>query len=218
MFGNPFPRLQACLLAFALVTTPALADPPEGELRAAPGSVAIGMIENADADGVFEIVHNGQVSVRHIGSGMRCDFAYDGGRIVIFPTLARGDDVACDSQENGVYITLYATRYPFASTAAEQAAGAEAAIRQRFPDAQPAPITHEIASDTLPPHSTAQFLVMRDGVRQFTSVNVAMAGPWTIKLRYTAPARTDAEAQQAEQAANLLFASTLSQIVAPPAP
>jgi hypothetical protein len=45
-----------------------------------------------------------------------------------------------------------------------------------------------------------------------------MAGPWTIKLRYTAPARTDAEAQQAELAANLLFASTLTQIVAPPAP
>ncbi|MBN8608246.1 MAG: hypothetical protein J0L81_15110 [Caulobacterales bacterium] len=210
--------MRSWLIAFALFATPVLADPPEGELRAAPGSIATGMIEAASADGVFEIVHNGQVSVRHLGSGMRCDFAHEGGRIVIFPTLARGDDVACDSQENGVYVTLYATRYPFASTAEEQASGAAAAIRQRFPDAQPAPITHRIESDTLPPHSTAQFLIMRDGVRQFTSVNVAMAGPWTIKLRYTAPARTDAEAQQAELAANLLFASTLTQIVAPPAP
>ena len=210
--------MRSWLIAFAFFATPALADPPEGELRAAPGSVATGIIEEANADGVFEIVHNGQVSVRHIGSGMRCDFSYEGGRIVIFPTLARGDDVACDSQENGVFVTLYATRYPFASTAEEQASGAAAAIRQRFPDAQPAPITHEISSDTLPPHSTAQFLVLRDGVRHFTSVNVAMAGPWTIKLRYTAPAATDAEIQRAELSANLLFASTLSRIVDPPTP
>ena len=61
-------------LALALGTTPAFAQGTEEEPQAAPGSIAIGMIENADAIGIFDIVHNGQVSVRHLRSGLRCDF------------------------------------------------------------------------------------------------------------------------------------------------
>ena len=57
------------------------------------------MIENAEASGVFELVHDGQVTLRHVGSGMICHFARDGegGRLILYPNnLPRGDDVACE--------------------------------------------------------------------------------------------------------------------------
>lgn len=205
--------MRRIIFAIALaLATPAFAQ--EDEPRAAPGSIAIGIIENAGAEGVFDIVHNGQVSVRHLGSGMICDFdAEGGGRVVIFPGLPRGDNVACDAMNERAAMTLYATRYPFTTNVQEQLAGAEAAIRQRFSDATPYPNYADIEADGLPEHRTAEYFITRDGVRNYTAASVALVGEWTIKLRYTAVAATDDEARQAELTAGLLFASTLSRMI-----
>lgn len=201
---------------FALFATPAFAQGTEAEPQAAPGSIAIGMIENANAQGVFDVVPNGHVSVRHLGSGLVCHFTDngDGGRVIVFPQLARGEDVGCDLNPGNASITLYATRYPFASNLDEQLTGAEAAIRQRFADARPT--NAMTASDANVPQRAAAFLVTVNGAPRFTSVHIAQIGDWTIKQRYTQRAGTDAEIAAAAQAATAHFAATLADISSPP--
>ncbi|MBK8543773.1 MAG: hypothetical protein IPL62_09560 [Caulobacteraceae bacterium] len=116
-------------LAFALSAPPAFAQGTEEEPQAAPGSIAIGMIEQVDGDGIFDLVHDGAVTVRHTRSGLICHFLRngDGGRLIIFNpptdpahsaeiTIPRGDDVACEMEEGGAHIRYFATRYPFGST------------------------------------------------------------------------------------------------------
>ena len=213
-------------LAFALSAAPAFAQGTEEEPQAAPGSIAIGMIEQAEADGIFDIVHNGQVSVRHLGSGMRCDFNRNGddGRLIVFgapvttpPTpnaIPRGDDVACDMTEGAVQIRTFATRYPFGSTLEEQITGVEAAIRRRDPSAVRYPgATVRDTEDGLPLRRSTRFIIAHDGARLFTRASVARVGDWILKLRYTAPAPDDAAAAQADAAADLAFDGVLSQII-----
>jgi hypothetical protein len=179
--------LKQALFALALIATPAFADPPEEEITAAPGSIAYGMIEEANAEGVFDIVHNGQVSVRHLASGLRCDFDRDGdgSRIVLFQGLPRGDDVACDTQHETEFFTIYATRYPDGRNLAAVLNEAEAVIRNRFPGATPAPAAVNVSSEDLPEQRARHFLVDIDGRQHFTSVAVAQANGWTYKVRFT---------------------------------
>lgn len=205
-------------LAFAFVG-PAFAQGTEAEPQAAPASIAIGMIENAQADGVFELVHDGHATVRHIGSGLVCHFENDGagGRLILYPNLPRGDDVACDWNNGREFSTIYATRYPFNSTLQEQIDGATTAIRSRFGDAvamaAPAAPT---SGDSLPTRRTVRFIVMREGQRYYTSASVARIGSWIIKLRHSAPAPDDAAATRADEMAATLFSGALSEILNPP--
>lgn len=214
-------------LALALGTTPAFAQGTEEEPQAAPGSIAIGMIDNADAIGIFDIVHNGQVSVRHLRSGLRCDFDREGnGRLLIFApppstagaapdtTIPRGDDVACDMTEGPIHLRYFATRYPFGSTLEEQIAGVERAILRRDPAAAPyrGALIRE-TEDGLPLRRTTRFILTQNGTRLFTSASVARIGDWILKLRYTAPAADDAAAAQADANAALAFDAALRQII-----
>ena len=206
--------LKRAFLALALVASPAFADPPEEELTAAPGSIAYGMIEEANAEGVFDIVHNGQVSVRHLASGMRCDFDRDGdgGSIVLFPGLPRGEDVACDYQYGTEFVTLYATRYPDGRSLDDVMQGAEAAIRDRFPGATPAPATVIIGSEALPEQRTRHFIVESGGQRQFTSVAIAQANGWTYKVRYTSLLDSGADMMQYQLRAGLELTGVLLEL------
>ena len=211
--------MRRLLFVLALsLAAPAWAQGTEDEPQAAPGSIAIGMIEEANADGVFEIVHNGQVSVRHTASGMRCDFARngDGGRLVLFPNLPRGDDVACDWNDGQTFTTLYATRYPFNSTLAEQIDGAAAAIRRHFPNAETYPgDVEQNTDDGLPTRRTTRFIVMREGQRYYSRVSVARVGSWIVKLRYSAPAPDAAAAADADRMGDGLMDGALQEMLAP---
>ena len=208
--------LRAAIIALALMAAPAFADPPEEELTAAPGSIATGMIEGAEADGVFELVHNGQVSVRHVGSGMRCDFARDGagGSLTLFRGLPRGDDVACDFDYPNYKLTLYASRYPDAPPLNELLAGAVQSLRQIYPDASPVETAYYMSVENAPANVAARFLLTRNGARHYSSVHVAQIGAWTIKQRYSAPARTQAAINQAEISASMMFQLMLIDLAA----
>jgi hypothetical protein len=218
-------------LALALGAAPAWAQGTEEEPQAAPGSIAIGMIEEANAIGIFDIVHNGQVSVRHLRSGLRCDFDREGnGRLIVFapppnpaappgeePAIPRGDDVACDMTEGAVQLRFFATRYPFGSTLEEQIAGTETAIQRRDASAVRYPgVAVRDTEDGLPLRRTTRFIIVRDGARYFTSASVARIGDWILKLRYTAPAPDDATAAQADANAALAFDASLRQIIDQP--
>lgn len=214
-------------LAFALSAAPAFAQGTEEEPQAVPGSIAIGMIENADATGIFDIVHNGQVSVRHLRSGLRCDFDREGhGRIIVFappasaappgepPAIPRGDDVACEMSEGATHLRYFATRYPFGSTLEEQIAAVESAITRRDRSATRYPgATMRDTEDGLPLRRTTRFIVTQNGTRLFTSASVARVGDWILKLRYTAPAPDDAAAAQADANAALAFDAALRQVI-----
>jgi hypothetical protein len=202
-------RAWVCALAFAFAA-PAWAQDP----TTAPGAIATNLIQDASAQGVFEPVSSGQVTLRHIGSGLVCHFARDGAgaRLVLYAGLPRGDNVSCDAQDGRTYVTLYATRFPFRTTLAEQVEGAEAAIRQRFPDAQALPQPAEAN----PARRTIHFIVTRDGERVYTSASIAQVGDWIIKLRYSERAADGQAALTAEAAANRIFEAALAEMVAPP--
>ena len=130
--------------AFALCALPAFAQDTEEAPQAAPGSIAIGMIEQVNGEGIFDLVHDGGVTVRHTRSGLTCHFlrSGDGGRLIVFDppadpahpaeiTIPRGDDVACEMVEGDTHVRYFATRYPFGSTLEEQINGVETAIRAR---------------------------------------------------------------------------------------
>ncbi|MEZ5970190.1 MAG: hypothetical protein R3C31_00090 [Hyphomonadaceae bacterium] len=217
-------------LAFALSAAPAFAQGAEEAPQAAPASIAIGMIENADADGIFELVQDGGVTVRHVRSGLTCHFLRDGegGRLIVFPpqpgpagradppSMPRGDDVACEMVERGVQVRYFATRYPFGSTLEEQIAGVDTAIRHRYPDAVRYPgETTRAADDGLPMRRSARFIISQDGARTFTRASVARIGDWILKLRYSAPAPDNAAAARADAAADMLFDGALAEIINP---
>jgi hypothetical protein len=194
-------------LAFLSMASPALADPP-------PGGAALELIASSNAEGVFEALPSERaIVVRHTRSGLTCRLTPgDSNRLLIFPQAARGEDVGCETRNGRESTTLYATRYSIEAPLDEQIRGVEAAIRQRFPEAEPLGATMAISSDTLPAHRTVQFIIRPDGVRTYTRASVAQVGQWTIKLRYSVVA-PDAEAvRQGELAANLAFASALRDI------
>jgi hypothetical protein len=205
--------LKRAFLALALVASPAFADPPEEELTAAPGSIAYGMIEEANADGVFDIVHNGQVSVRHLASGMRCDFARDGegGQIILFAGLPRGDNVACRTVDTRESFTLFATRYPDGRDLDEALAAAEAAVLERFPNAQLQAATDTPSAADLPARRVRHFTAVLNGRRALTSVALAQANGWTYMVRYAAVVERE-DLREHETAASALMTSLLLEL------
>lgn len=197
-------RSLTCALAVLVLTAPALAQTAPADQQAARDLIAA-----AQADGVFEAVSAdaSQIVVRHERSGLVCRLAPGNtNRLIIFPQSARGEDVACDSHDGRQYVTAFATRYPFETNLDEQAAGAENAIRQRFPDAQP------FAASSAPANRTVQFIVTRDGQRTYTSASLAQVGQWVIKLRFSAPAPDDNAARVAEAQASALFTAILAEL------
>jgi hypothetical protein len=214
---DTFMRRLLCALAFTLAAAPAFADPPEGELRAASGSLGLELIASARGDGVFELEPSGPhtILIRHARSGLLCRFgADDANRLVIFPQAARGEDVACETERDGASIRLFATRYSFDTSLDEQARGAGGVIERLYPGAQPFRVAQPVSDQGLPPHRTVAYLVERQGVRSFTSASIAQIGDWVFKLRYTAPAADGTAARAAATAAEGAFAETLREIVA----
>lgn len=207
--------LKRAFLALALAASPAFADPPEEELTAAPGSIAYGMIEEANAEGVFDIVHNGQVSVRHITSGMRCDFDRDGegGQIILFAGLPRGDNVACRTVDTRESFTLFATRYPDGRDLDEALAAAEAAVLERLPNARPHAAADTPSAADLPARRVRHFTAVLNDRRALTSVALAQANGWTYMVRYATVVESEDLPEQ-EVAAGALLTGVLLELEA----
>ncbi len=178
-----------------------------------PGSQTI--IASAHAEGVFAPDAT-EGSVRHLGSGLVCHFQSDGagGRIVLFPGLPRGDDVACEFADGAHNIRLYATRMPQRASLHELIAAVETAVRRSAPDAAPYPATLRIANSAeLPASRSTQYVLPgEDGARDYLRVSVAQIGAWTIKMRYRAPAPDDVTARRLEERSELTWRGVLGEI------
>ncbi|MGQ0532344.1 MAG: hypothetical protein ACT4OF_06590 [Caulobacteraceae bacterium] len=208
-------RRAFCALAL-FMAAPAWAQ-SASEPSAAPGSLALGLIAQSNADGVFEPLPAEQIIVvRHSRSGLVCRFdPTHANRLLLFPQAVRGEDVACDSEGEGQAIRLYATRYAFETTLEQQLQGAVLAVQQLHPDLRAYSPATEIAADALPPHRTAHFFFNgRNGARLYSRVSVAVVRGWVIKLRYTTVAPDADAAQRAEQASGMLWNATLSELTA----
>jgi len=209
-------RARFCALALLAFTTPAAA-------QDLPAASAQRIIDEANAEGVFEVVEDEHVTVRHPASGLQCTFFLgdnSSGRLHLYENAQRGDDVSCEMRAPGETTSLYATRYPQGTSLREQLDGAEAAIRQRFRDARPHPPGLTVTVDGQPQHEERHFFVTLDGQRHLTTVSIAIVGEWVIKLRYTATAPDEEMVRQRELMAGVLMSATLMEIEkgrAPPA-
>lgn len=207
-------RLLLCALALSVIAlAPAHADPPTGELNASAGALASGMIGDANAEGVFEIVPDEHlVAVRHIRSGLVCrlDPNY-GNRIVFYPQAARGEDVGCESRNDaGEVIKLIATRYSVEAQLDVQIQLTDDLIRRQFPDARALPASSQTIGSAR--SRTIQYMVTRDGVATYTRASIAVIGQWTYSLRYSVPAPNAAAAARAEQVSSALWSQTLGEL------
>lgn len=200
-------RILLGALTLLALAAPSFADTPAG-------GAAAELIAASSAEGVFEALPSERgVVVRHTRSGLTCRLVSGNtNRLLIFPQAARGEDVACETRSAGESITLYATRYSIDAPLDEQIHGVEAAIRQRFPEAEPIAATTAISSDALPARRSVQFIIRPDGVRTYTRASIAQIGDWTIKLRYSVVAPDAESVRQGELAANAAFASALREI------
>lgn len=181
-----------------------------------PGGAAAALIAAANAQDLFEALpSDGQIVVRHTRSGLTCRMRANwANRVVIFPTAARGEDVACESTSGDVTIRLYATRYSFRTTLEEQINGAVGAIRQASPDARDYAPTVAQGFPGLPATRSADFLLTRarDHAQMYSHLSVAMISGWVYVLRYSAPAADAGAAHQGEVAAHALWQSALGEI------
>lgn len=211
--------MRFVLGAFALMLMAAPASAQQTTAPASPAALGLELINQAHADGVFAPVPAERiVALRHLQSGMICRF--DPGvtnRLTIFEEAPRGDDVACETGDGDETVALYATRYPAPTTSGQQLGLAGAALVQRFPTARairsPARADPALVR-TMPPHNTRRYaLTLPDGRAAYARVSVAVIGPWTIKLRYTAAAATPAEMQTREQTAFAIWRATLADFM-----
>ncbi len=215
--------MRRLLTAFALILV--LAAPADAEdsangadadaLATAPISGSQAIIASANADGVFAPGET-EGSVRHLGSGLVCHFQSDGSgaRLVLFPGLPRGDDVACEFVDGNQGIRLYATRLPQRASLDQLVDAVQAAVGRAAPGAAPYSPTLRIANSVgLPASRSAQYLVPgENGARDYLRVSVAQIGVWTIKMRYRAPAPDDATARRLEERSELTWRGVLGEM------
>jgi hypothetical protein len=194
--------------------------PPTAEASAE----ASALIAAAGAGDYFAEDSEGEVpAARHLRSGLRCSFEPHSkfNKILVYPQsgqppIPAGDDVSCETSSVDFNVSIYATRYPFATTVDEQLGVAVSAIRQRFAKVRPYSGTAVEASTGGPPeHKTARFEAELDGMKYFTRASVAMVGGWTVLQRVSGPL---SKADQGDVLAEIDMVATLLQLTEAPKP
>lgn len=209
-------RFAAAAVALFLIAAPSSAQDTTTAANASPGAIGLELINTSNATGVFTLLPAERIiALRHAQSGMICRFDPEAAnRLMLFPDAPRGDDVACETGDVNETVVLHATRYPSATTNAQQADLASAALLERFPGAQrwaPARVARRSAAPALPPHITRRYAVtLPDGRRAYARVAVAVLDEWTLKLRYTAAAPDAAAMAGAESTAAAVWRSALN--------
>lgn len=209
---------RALIALSMMVAAPAWAQ--EAEPQAAPSSPGLELITAASAEGVFELLPAEEIiTVRHARSGLVCRMPLGAAnRLLIFPQAARGEDVACDSHDGRVGVTLYATRFSFETSLAEQIEGASAAVRTRFPAARALPTPVEAAAGPgLPESASARFIVTNaQGLPTYSRIDVAFVRGWAIKLRYSAIGDDAETIQAADNAADSVWREVMGDVLNSP--
>jgi hypothetical protein len=169
--------------AFALIATPALAQPQ---------TPAQQLIAEAHAEGVFEEVPSlpRSYSVRHIQSGLVCHFPLEGSqsRLVIMTEVARGEGVTCNGDMGDTTWVIVALHMQIAPTIeetmpliADRCTGETSSVEQLPPfDAAP--------PDMAPTLTSRYVITTASGARRYCQLSHAVVDGWTIVLRLLGPA------------------------------
>lgn len=165
--------------------------PLSAEVLAAASAEADRLIASTGAPDFFEnLSADGFARVRHKGSGLQCSFTpgNDRNTLALFgsPGVPRGDDVGCQTNVGEVYMTFYATRYPERLSAQQAADHAEAAMRQRYPDARPytGPVAVAVV-EGVTEQAAVRFSMMDGPVPSSTHSITVKIGDWIFKQRLT---------------------------------
>ncbi|GAN00272.1 hypothetical protein U91I_03937 [alpha proteobacterium U9-1i] len=203
-------RVLAALAIWA-IATPAIAQ------DASVGALGLELIAQSSADGVFDVIPSEQViAVRHARSGLVCRLSRtNSNRLIVFPQAARGEDVACDSTDGRERITVYATRFSFATTLQEQIEGASSALHRSFPGARvlPGPASASAAGG-LPASVSARFSYANaGGEAMYWRTSLAMVDNWVVKVRYQTVAPDAAARQSAERTADAIWRGVMGELM-----
>lgn len=187
------------LIAFAwCIADVAFAQQPAGRSRstaeaAQDKSEAQSLIDSTTHPQLFEnVTGNGGPAVRHRATGMVCSFEPGAptNNLVVYRFDATTEDVSCNSEFDGAFVTHYAYRYTPKPTAEDEARSALAAVINRYPDWKAYEGTVANLSTEgfdRPTTYVSRGVVTANGGPALTKVLLTQIGDWTLKQRMTVP-------------------------------
>lgn len=220
---RPFVFAVALLAApVAWSQTPGQVAPSLEAIRAAKAH-ADAVIDNGQAREVFvNVTTTDTPTVRHVASGLTCEFAAMDQRDVIriYPQAVsgspHGDDVSCGSWIGRTYVTLFATRYPERPSRETLFEFAVKQVQQNWPQARPYEGFLDIlVLDGQDDPLVAAFDVELEGQPRRSLVMLQNLGEWSFKARATGPAIDDSVGELASMAFALALPSNPANAVAP---
>ncbi len=191
------------LLAAAPAAAQQAEGPPTPEAIAAARAHAEIVLDRTEARPFFvNVTFDDTPTVRHVASGMTCEFvgADDRDTIRFYGPVkdgpVRGDDVSCGTWVGRTYVTLFATRYPQQFSQEELFEDAIAQLVGNWPSAKPYDgsmeiLTLEGQADPL----IAAFDVELEGRPSRSLILLRNLGAWSFKARATGPATDDTVAE-----------------------
>lgn len=166
------------------------------EQIAAASAHADRLIAAAGAQDLFVNKTDSEVpTVRHVRSGLTCEFTGHDARDVIrlYPQQPggppRGDDVGCGTWIGRTYVSLFATRYPTPESEQALMQSAVFALQQSWPHARPyeGPLEFFLLDGQTEP-LIAAFDVELEGRASRSIILLQKLDEWAFKARATGPA------------------------------
>lgn len=185
--------LYRLVFVFALSAAPcAVAQVPDIQQARAHADA---VILRGDASAWFaNITTSDRPTVRHIPSGMTCEFVGVDDRDVIRlynqapSTPARGDDVSCGTWIGRTYVTVFATRYQELPPQDQLLESAVAQLTRNWPQARPSEASFEVLTlEGQDQPLIAVFDVELEGNASRSVVLIQNIGAWSFKARATGP-------------------------------
>lgn len=211
---------QFVFVAALLAAPPAWAQvpdqaPPSLEDVSAAKAHADALIDNGQAREFFvNVTTTGTPTVRHVPSGLTCEFAAMDQRDVIriyeqaVSGSQRGEDVSCGSWIGRTYVTLFATRYPEPQSRENLFDFAVKQVQRNWPHARAYEGFLDIlVLDGQDDPLVAAFDVELEGQPRRSLVILHNLGEWSFKARATGPATDDSVGELASMAFALALPS-----------
>lgn len=191
------PRI-AIAIVLLIAAIPAAAHAQSADVATAKAHADAVIARSGASDWFVNITTSDQPTVRHIRSGMTCEFVGmdDQDTIRIYPQVANGpapgDDVSCGTWIGRTFVTVYATRYPQSYSSEDVFQSALAQLTRNWPQARPATGPFEILLlDGQAQPLMAVFDVELEGRPSRSVVLLEQRGEWSFKARATGPGDDD---------------------------
>lgn len=188
-----FRHLSAAVIGLCLLAVPCTVQAQGATIEQARAHADAIIAEAKAGEWFLNITTTETPTVRHVSSGMTCEFIGfdDADRIHLF-SRGGGEDVACVTWVGRTLISLYATRYMPGPTEEEVLGAAVTALLQNWPQAKELDREFEILllEGQAPPMMVVFDVELDEGLRR-SVILVRNVGGWSFKARATGPADDD---------------------------